>query len=331
MLGDNKSTLGSLPNTSLNMARGTLSGHLKIARIDHWVKNVFVLPGILVAMSIDRSVTGMALIANIAIGLAAVCLIASSNYVLNEVLDAPSDRMHPTKHLRPVPSGEVSIFWAYVEWIALMIAGMALSLTISSRFSLAMGALWAMGCVYNIPPVRTKDVPYLDVLSEAINNPLRMLAGWYLTQTDLMPPASLLISYWMAGCYFMAIKRFAEYREIGNAQQSAAYRKSFAHYTEPRLLVSIMFYGTNAMLFFGAFLMRYRMELILSFPFVALVMAVYLALAFRNDSAAQRPEKLYREPWLLAAIFSCALAMILLLFLDVPILYQFFVSSVPGR
>ena len=36
--------------------------------------------------------------------------------------------------------------------------------------------------------------------------------------------------------------------------QSAAYRRSFAHYTESRLLVSVMFYGTHAMLFFGAFL-----------------------------------------------------------------------------
>ena len=37
-----------------------------------------------------------------------------------------------------------------------------------------------MGCVYNIPPVRSKDLPYVDVLSEAINNPIRMLAGWFI-------------------------------------------------------------------------------------------------------------------------------------------------------
>ena len=43
-------------------------------------------------------------------------------------------------------------------------------------FTLTVLALWVMGCVYNIPPVRSKDLPYLDVLSEAINNPIRMLA-----------------------------------------------------------------------------------------------------------------------------------------------------------
>ena len=307
--------------------REILKGHIQIARIDHWVKNVFVLPGILIAISLDRSVSNLKLIENIILGIVSVCLIASSNYVLNEVLDAPSDRMHPTKHARPVPSGRVKIPIAYVQWILLMIAGMALSLAVSNNFSITMGALWIMGCVYNIPPIRTKDLPHLDVLSEAINNPLRMLAGWYMTLTYLLPPASLLISYWMVGCYFMAIKRLAEYREIGNAQQSAAYRKSFAFYTESRLLVSIMFYGTNAMLFFGTFLMRYRMELILSFPFIALVMAIYLAMAFKDDSAAQRPEKLYREPWLMVSVLSCALVMTALLFVDVPILHQIFVPS----
>ncbi len=49
-------------------------------------------------------------------------------------------------------------------------------------------------------------------------------------------------------------------------------------------------------MFFGAFIMRYRFELILSFPFVSLVMAIYFYLAFEHDSAVQNPEKLYREP-----------------------------------
>ena len=90
-----------------------------------------------------------------------------------------------------------------------------------------MLALWVMGCVYNIPPVRSKDLPYLDVLSESINNPLRMLAGWYMTGIDAFAPTSLLLSYWMVGCYFMAIKRYAEYNEIDDPERAAAYRSSF--------------------------------------------------------------------------------------------------------
>jgi decaprenyl-phosphate phosphoribosyltransferase len=315
--------LGSVSEAS----RPSLRGHLEIARVDHWFKNVFVLPGLVTALSMDPTPMPSGLPSRIVVGLMAICLIASSNYVLNEVIDAPFDRQHPTKCKRPVPSGRVSIRWAYVQWLALMSVGVVLGLTISIPFVLTLLALWGMGCVYNIPPLRSKDYPYVDVLSEAVNNPLRMLAGWLIAGTGLMPPVSLLISYWMLGCYFMAMKRFAEYRDLRDPVRAAAYRKSFAFYSEERLLISVMFYGSAAMLFFGAFIMRYRLELILSFPLVALIMAIYLALAFKEDSAVQRPEGLYREPMLMAAVIACVGLIGILLFIDIPIISHIFIPT----
>jgi decaprenyl-phosphate phosphoribosyltransferase len=228
-----------------------------------------------------------------------------------------------------VPSGLVSVPLAYLQWIALMVIGVGLGLQVSTFFAIVVFILWVMGCIYNIPPVRSKDVPYVDVLSEAVNNPLRMLAGWFIGSTVTFAPASLLLSYWMVGCYFMAIKRYAEYREIDSPSAAAAYRKSFAYYTPERLIVSIMFYGSAAMLFLGAFVMRYRLELILAFPLVALVMAMYLDLSFKEDSAVQRPEGLYREPKLMAAVIVCAVAMAALMLVDIPVLEDIFNPTAP--
>ena len=135
----------------------------------------------------------------------------------------------------------------------LLFAGLALGIAVSAPFTVTLAILWLMGCIYNISPFRTKDRPYLDVLSEAVNNPLRLMAGWYMVGSLTIPSMSLLLSYWMVGCYFMAIKRYAEYRDIGDAGLASDYRRSFAHYNLDRLLVSIMFYGSAAMLFFGAF------------------------------------------------------------------------------
>ncbi len=149
-----------------------------------------------------------------------------------------------------------------------------------------------------------------------------------MTGITAIPPVSLLISYWMVGCYFMAIKRYSEYREIGDPLRSAAYRKSFRFYNEHNLLVSIMFYGAHAMLFFGAFIVRYRLELILAFPLVALVMAQYLSLSFKADSAVQAPEGLYKEPGLMGAVLACSVLMVYLLFLDIPLLHQIFAPTV---
>jgi decaprenyl-phosphate phosphoribosyltransferase len=305
------------------VTKPSLRAHLEIARFDHWVKNVFVLPGMLIAISVETP-DWADFAWRAIVGLLSVSLIASSNYIINEILDAPFDRHHPTKQFRPIPAGRVSLPWAYVQWLAFMVAGMALAFRISVPFAATMAALWIMGIVYNVPPIRSKDKPYLDVLSESVNNPLRMLAGWYITRTSAPPPASLLVSYWMGGCYFMAIKRFAEYREIGDAAISAAYRKSFAFYNEPRLLVSIMFYASFAMLTFGAFLVRYRLELVLAFPGIAVVMAIYLRLAFKPDSAAQHPEKLYREPALMASVIFCTIILGVFLFVRIPALYALF-------
>jgi 4-hydroxybenzoate polyprenyltransferase len=196
-------------------------------------------------------------------------------------------------------------------------------------FALTLLVLWIMGCVYNIPPVRSKDLPYIDVLSESINNPLRMLAGWFIASTASIAPASLLLCYWMVGCFFMATKRYAEYREINDPARAAAYRKSLSHYTLERLMVSIMFYASAAMLFLGAFVMRYRLELILAFPLVAGVMAIYLSLAFKKDSAAQNPESLYREPKLMAAVICCAVLMGALMLVNIPAMQTIFAPTAP--
>jgi 4-hydroxybenzoate polyprenyltransferase len=312
--------------------RDRLGAHLAIARLDHSIKNLFVLPGVIVPLSVDPALFNLHLIRTLVLALVSITLVACSNYVINEVLDAPFDLLHPIKKNRPAARGLVSIPWAYAQWLLMMAAGLAIALTISRIFALVALILWIMGCLYNFPPIRTKDVPYLDVLTESINNPLRMLLGWYAVTRVLIPPVSLLVAYWMIGCYFMALKRFSELSELhhsGDHALAGAYRASFKRYTPESLLVSVVFYASAAMLFLGAFIIRYRIELILSFPLVALTMAIYLRLAFQPDSAVQNPEKLYREPLLMASFSATVLVMGILLFLRIPRLEQFFLPTLP--
>lgn len=305
-----------------------LQGHLEICRFDHWIKNVFILPGLLIAMSIYPQSINAGLFASILIGFLAAGLVASSNYVINEILDAPFDALHPTKCQRPTPAGRVNIRWGYVQWIVLMLLGLGLASLVSQALVWVLLWLWVMGCIYNIPPVRAKDLPYIDVLVESINNPIRLLVGWYIVSPPFQIPVSLLISYWMIGAYLMAIKRFAEMRDISRNISARQYRKSFGYYTEQNLLVSIMFYAAASMLFFGAFIMRYRLELILSFPLIAFIMAMYLNLAFKEDGGAQAPEKLWKETPLMLASFVCLLLMVFLMNVSLPAFTAFFQQSV---
>ncbi len=258
------------------------------------------------------------------VAVAATCLIASSNYVLNEILDAPHDRHHPLKRARPIPSGLVSVPLAYVQWILLAVAGGALALAVNRPFALSAAWLWVMGVLYNVPPIRTKDWPYLDVLSESVNNPIRLLLGWFALVDTLVPPLSLALAYWMAGAFLMAVKRYAEYRHIGNPDVAAAYRRSFRHYTEERLLVSSLFYAVVGAVFGGIFLVRYHVELVFCTPLIAGLFAYYLKLGMLADSPAQRPERLHRHGRFMAYLLVCLLAFVVLLFTRIPRLYELF-------
>ena len=175
-----------------------------------------------------------------------------------------------------------------------------------------------------LPPLRTKEWPYLDVLSESVNNPIRLFLGWFALVTLHVPPVSLAIAYWMLGAFFMAMKRFAEYRHIGDRRVAAAYRRSFEFYTEERLLVSLFFYATTCALFAGIFIVRYHLELILFAPFAAGLFAYYMHIGMLPDSPVQNPEKLYKQRGFFLYLILCTVLFVVLMFTSIPPLYRLF-------
>jgi decaprenyl-phosphate phosphoribosyltransferase len=66
--------------------------YVQIARIDHWFKNSFMLLGVLLAAFYEPAVVAWQSIALLTTAVLATCLVASSNYVLNELLDGPRGR-----------------------------------------------------------------------------------------------------------------------------------------------------------------------------------------------------------------------------------------------
>jgi 4-hydroxybenzoate polyprenyltransferase len=301
-----------------------LAAYLQIARVDHWFKNAFMLLGVILAMFYEPRVAVWSSVLPLGVAVLATCLVASSNYVLNELLDGPNDRLHPEKRFRPVPSGRVRPALAYLEWLLLAGLGFGLAFTLNVYFLASAVSLWVMGILYNVPPMRTKEWPYLDVLSESINNPIRLLLGWFALVTTTFPPASLAISYWMVGAFFMAMKRYAEYRHIGNPAVAAAYRRSFKYYTEDRLLISLFFYATTCALFAGVFIVRYHLELILFAPLAAGLFAYYMKIGLQPDSPVQNPEKLYRQRGFFAYMIVCTVTFVILMFTTIPGMYTLF-------
>ena len=303
--------------------------YIKIARPDHWFKNVFVLPGVFLGLLVNQSTLGISEFLMICYGLFIVCLTASANYVINEITDAASDKHHPKKKHRPIPSGRLKKSSALLVWIGLLFLSLFLASTVNQKFLMVTIIFLLQGLLYNIPPIRTKDLPYLDVITEAVNNPIRLLLGWFLIITETLPTLSLVLAYWMIGAFFMGSKRYAEFVMINDRHRATAYRRSFRYYSKNKLLVSMFYYACLFSFFMGIFLIRYRVELIFAIPNIALVIAYYLRISFMPDSSVQTPELLYKDRLFVGILLSCLVVIILFFFVDVPFVRELFAPVTP--
>lgn len=300
--------------------------YLLIARLDHWVKNIFVLPGIIIALN-AYSTNLFLLTSNIFMGLISVCSIASSNYVINEWLDRKFDKYHPTKNKRPAVLGKVSLYGVVIEYHALVFIGFTAGFCVSVPFGILAIIFSLMGLIYNVPPVRAKDLPYLDVLTESVNNPIRLCLGWLIVTSSVLPPSSLILGYWFFGSFLMTAKRLAEFRSINDTKNASCYRASFKWYSDEKLISTCFFFAMAASFFLGVFIIKYKIELIILFPFMIGLFSLYLFIALKPDSVAQKPECLFKEKQLMKYISLLALGFLMMLYSDVPML-DIFVKKV---
>ena len=300
-------------------AQSRMTNYVKIARPDHWVKNVFVLPGAAVALVVAPNI-GWSIASSAALALLSVCLLASANYTINDLLDAGYDRFHPIKSARPGALRLLDTRLVFLQYLALVAVGLAAAALVNSPFLLAGVLLLVMGLVYNVPPLRLKDRPYLDALTESVNSPIRFLLGWFLVTADYLPPSTALLAYWMGGAFLMTVKRYAEYRSIGDAARAAQYRRSFAHYTEQSLLLSSFFYALCSAFFIAIFLIKYRVELLVTFPLFAALFTWYLSIGLKRYSAAEAPEKLHREVAFICFTAFTVMVAAMALVIDLPFL-----------
>lgn len=318
-------TEDALPlTTGSGSNKGSFGHYMALARFDHVTKHVFIIPGLILAYALREPPLDGAL-KSIVVGFASAFAVASANYVLNEWLDRKSDAHHPSKRARAAVQWSLSPFLVYCEYAAFALIGLLLASRVGTTFFWTSVAFVCSGLIYNVPPVRSKDLPYVDVISESMNNPIRLTLGWAMIDPLALPPSSLIIAYWTAGAFLMGAKRLSEYRDISSAvgcEPLSRYRPSFRYYTAENLTVSCFLYAMISAFFIAAFLVKYRLEYILAMPFIAVLFASYLWLALLKDSIAQRPERMFRSRRLVASLGIAVCALLATSFIDMPFLYD---------
>ena len=177
------------------------SDYVRALRVHQWVKNLLVFIPVLAAHRIrDLDVLLASCWTFIAF-----CLVASTAYVLNDLLDLDSDRRHERKRSRPFASGRIPVWHGAVAVPALLGAAALVASTLSPAVGAVLAGYFACTLAYSI---RLKRQPIVDVMMLAGLYTLRVLAGG--TATGIHP------SFWLlAFCMFIflslaIVKRFSE-------------------------------------------------------------------------------------------------------------------------
>ncbi len=286
-----------------------LSVYLKILRIDHWQKNFLVLPGIVLAhVFADHKYPQISIILNFLLGGLGLCLVTSSNYVINEWLDRDYDKFHPEKKFRPSVYGSLQANEVYALYITSLSLGFFLCSQVNKQYLIVSLLLALMGAAYNVKPIRLKDVAIMDILSESFNNPIRMSLGYFMVTQYSWPAASALISYWTLAGIFLTLKRYVEFKKINNDSLAAKYRKSFKFYREKSLLIMAAIYATLSIISGAYFSWKthpeYLLLLIVFLPFLGW----YFKKGFNLSPYVEAPEKAIKSKefmiWYLVLILS---------------------------
>jgi len=293
---------------------------ISCARPSHWIKNLFMLPGFALALTIENHITANMFL-YLAIGLISTSLLSSANYSLNELLDSNYDKQHPIKKKRPLAQNLISYKLIIFQYFVLTIIGIGLATLLTPMFLLISIIFLFMGLIYNVPPIRAKEIVYVDVLVEAINNPIRLFLGWSSICTIIAPPASFIICYWFGGAFLMAMKRYSEFKLINNKDTATKYRKSFGVYNLDSLLLSAFYYSLFSIFFLGIFIIKYHIEFIIIFLFISFLFIWYAYLVISaEDKDEISTDNLYKKKMFLGYFGLIGFFTIILFFVEIPFL-----------
>ena len=280
---------------------GKVKYYFESLRLERWPRSLAIIPGFVAAIVIEPSllstrplhISGILLIISFFLTL----LISTSNYIINEIADAPSDAHHPAKKDRPLVKKIISVKILMVLWLIMVVIAFTGGYFLFNRnFLLSLAALLVAGLLYNIPPVRVKDIPFLDSTLESANNPIRFLTGWFVL-TSTLPPASLLISWWAFGNFLMVGKRVAE-KKFLSPEESAGYRLSLKKYTITSLIAFMVLNSIIFILTFSLFAIETKMyTLLVSVPFILIYLGMFMKKSVQDRDGAEEPEKLLKDPY----------------------------------
>jgi len=203
----------------------------------HWVKNLavyvpIVFAGLLFSPDAFWHTTTAFL---------SLCFLSSSHYIINDIVDAPKDKLDVNRKHRPIASSAVSVEWAWAAWCVCVSIGFFIASQIGSTF---VFVALAYSFVHYLLLFIFRHMPILDIMALATGYVLRIFAG--------VVASDIHISIWLALSAFSLALLFAvsKRRHEWGMKQATAVKE---RYSERLLDTYIAVFATSSFLSYTYF------------------------------------------------------------------------------
>jgi 4-hydroxybenzoate polyprenyltransferase len=200
--------ISTVSSTEANEAApvGRSISFIKALRVHQWIKNLLVFVPLLMAHKVFDTTS----LVRVTYALVAWCLCASGIYLLNDVFDLKTDRMHPRKKHRPLASGAITSTSVWILVPVLLTAGLAIGFfMLPEPFGLALVLYLGLTTAYSM---YLKRLLMVDVLVLAGLYTLRVLSGGFATGIPVSPWLLAFSMFLFLSLAF--VKRYTELRTV---------------------------------------------------------------------------------------------------------------------
>ena len=260
---------------------------LRTMRPKQWPKNVFIFTALVFD---EKLFTPSPLLKTIATFIL-FCLTSSAVYLINDVVDIEKDRQHPTKRLRPLPSGQLKPSVAIAAAVLIPLVTLPLSFLLDLYFGFVILAYLLTMIVYSFV---LKNIIIVDVLTVAAGFVLRVAAGAIVVEAERFSPW-LYIGMTLVALFIGISRRRHELVLLG--ENANEHRASLNEYSLPLLdeMISVVASATiiaYSLYTFSAPNLPPNHAMMLTIPFVLYGVFRYLYL-IHVKSLGGSPEEIF--------------------------------------
>jgi 4-hydroxybenzoate polyprenyltransferase len=284
---------------------------LKELRLNQWIKNFFVL----IPLVFDRQLlNSQALIRSIS-GFFIFCLVSSSVYIINDIMDVEADRNHEKKKKRPIASGVLPINLAWAIALIFIILPVIASFFLSTSFAIIIIVYFLINLAYS---KKLKHLVLIDVMIISVGFVLRVAGGVSLIVVERFSPWLYVVTTLLS--LFIALgKRRGELNALQNGDYSQ--RKVLDGYTIPFLDQLITIVSATTIVAYSLYTFsapnlpdNHAMMLTIPFSLYAIFRYIYLIQVKNAGSAPDELVMIDRPLQITFVLFGLSVLVIFYLF-----------------